>query len=403
MKLDTQLEDKEIIDLVIVGAGIVGLSCAYEYLLKNPNHNLVVIEKEGAIFQHQSGRNSGVIHSGIYYKPGSMKAENCIKGYKKLIAFMDQFNIPYELTGKLIVTSESNRIKDLEILKKNGELNGLTGLKILKSNEILKYEPFCTKAIAALHVPQTGIVDYKKIGERLLYEIQKRRAKIFYKTSATNIESQKNKVFLKLGNNKIITAKKVIVASGVQSDLFISKLLKKKYRVIPFKGEYFRIKKNKYVKGLIYPLPDLNFPFLGVHLTKTMKSDIEAGPNAVLSLSRFSYSKLAFNFKDFIKIIFWKGFWIFAFKYWKIGFYELYRSCSKREFLNSINSLVPSIQKNDIEKAHAGIRAQILTKEGKLYDDFLIEKIKNITCIVNAPSPAATSSLSIAESIIRKL
>ena len=147
MKLDTQLEDKEIIDLVIVGAGIVGLSCAYEYLLKNPNHNLVVIEKEGAIFQHQSGRNSGVIHSGIYYKPGSMKAENCIKGYKKLIAFMDQFNIPYELTGKLIVTSESNRIKDLEILKKNGELNGLTGLKILKSNEILSMSHFVPKLL----------------------------------------------------------------------------------------------------------------------------------------------------------------------------------------------------------------------------------------------------------------
>ena len=154
------------------------------------------------------------------------------------------------MTGKLIVTSKSNRIKDLEILKKNGELNGLTGLKILKSNEILKYEPFCTKAIAALHVPQTGIVDYKKIGERLLYEIQKRRAKIFYKTYATNIKSKKNKVFLKLGNKKIITAKKVIVASGVQSDLFISKLLKKKYRVIPFKGEYFRIKKISMLKVL---------------------------------------------------------------------------------------------------------------------------------------------------------
>jgi len=210
---------------------------------------------------------------------------------------------------------------------------------------------------------------------------------------------------ISLSNGEVLKSKKVIVATGVNSDKFISSNLRKKYRIFPFKGEYFQIKENKQhlVKGLIYPLPDLNFPFLGVHLTKTMKNKVEAGPNAVLSMSRMNYSKLAFNIEDFIKIITWKGFWIFALKYWKVGVFELVRSYSKNTFLKSLQTLVPKIKKEDIQKAGAGIRAQILTKEGKLYDDFLVEKDGEITYIVNAPSPAATASLAIAESIIKKI
>lgn len=393
------------IDIVIIGAGIVGLSCAYEYLMKYPTRNLLVLEKESTIFQHQSGRNSGVIHSGIYYKPGSLKAKNCINGYFKLLKFLEKYNIPYELTGKVIVTNDLDKLDDLAELKKNGEKNGLKGLKLLTHEEILEYEPYCTKAVGALYVPQTGIVNYRVVGDALLSEIQKKGGRIRLNSTIVRIENETSGALITLSNGNTLKSNKVIVASGINSDVFISSNLKNKFRIFPFKGEYYQIKESKQnlVKGLIYPLPDLNFPFLGVHLTKTMKNKVEAGPNAVLSLSRMNYSKLAFNGSDFIKIITWKGFWIFALKYWKVGVFELIRSYSKNMFLKSLQTLVPKIKKEDIQTAGTGIRAQILTKEGKLYDDFLIEKDGDITYIVNAPSPAATSSLAIAESIIKKL
>ena len=400
-----QLVDKQQYDIVIVGAGIIGLTCAFEYLKKYPKHSLIILEKESNIFPHQSGRNSGVIHSGIYYPPGSLKAKNCIDGYKKMLSFLEKYKIPYELTGKLIVTPDPNRLKDLEKLKKNGELNGLTGLKILSKQEILKYEPFCTNAAWALYVPQTGIVDYRNVGDKLLSEIEKKGGAVTFNSEVIELISKSSEVMLRLKGKKAVFAKKVIVASGIQSDVFISPNFKKLYRIFPFKGEYFKLKpkKNYLVKGLIYPLPDLNFPFLGVHLTKTMKASVEAGPNAILSLSRFNYSKLGINFKDFFNIISWKGFWIFSIKYWRIGFFELFRSYSKKAFLRSLQQLVPSLSLDDIERSAPGIRAQILTKDGSLYDDFLIENKENIVCIVNAPSPAATSSLSIATTIIKNI
>lgn len=399
------MEKNKQIDIVIIGAGIVGLSCAYEYLNKYPTHKLLILEKEATIFQHQSGRNSGVIHSGIYYQPDSLKAKNCINGYSKLLEFVKKYNIPFELTGKLIVTNDLNKLENLALLKINGEKNGLKGLKLLSPKEILNYEPYCTKAVGGLYVPQTGIVNYKLVGKTLLSEIQNKEGDICYNSSVIRIQNQTPEVSITLSNKRVLNCKKVIVATGINSDVLISSKLKNKYRIFPFKGEYYKLKQNKQklVKGLIYPLPDLNFPFLGVHLTKTITNQVEAGPNAILSLSRMKYSKLAFTFNDFYKIITWKGFWIFALKYWKIGIFELIRSYSKNTFLKSLQTLVPYIKKEDLQKASAGIRAQILTKEGKLHDDFIIEKDKNITYIVNAPSPAATSSLAIAESIIKKI
>lgn len=392
-------------DLIVIGGGIVGLSCAYRYLEVYPEKSILVIEKESDIFAHQSGRNSGVIHSGIYYQPGSLKAKNCIDGYNQLIKFIEKHNIPFELTGKLIVANDINKIDDLASLKANGEKNGLKGLKLLTPKDILKHEPYCTKAVGALYVPQTGIVNYKTVGEKMLSDIQAKGGSIFYNSRVISIVNKTFGASITLNNKKVLNGKKVIVATGVNSDMFISKKLKNKYRIFPFKGEYYRLKKTKQnlVKGLIYPLPDLKFPFLGVHLTKTMKNQVEAGPNAVLSLSRMNYSKLAFNLRDFFKIIAWKGFWIFALKYWKVGLYELARSYSKNIFIKSLQDLVPMIKNEDIEVAGSGIRAQILTNKGKLYDDFLIESDKHITYIVNAPSPAATSSIAIAESIINKL
>lgn len=399
------MKEKKHYDVIIIGAGIVGLSCAYRYLKVYPEKSVLVIEKESGIFAHQSGRNSGVIHSGIYYQPGSLKAKNCVDGYNKLLKFIENHNIPFELTGKLIVTNDLDKLDDLASLKVNGEKNGLKGLKLLTPKDILKYEPYCTKAIGALYVPQTGIVNYKTVGEKMLSDIQKKDGSIIYNSSVISALNNTSGVSITLNNNRVINSKKVIVATGVNSDVFISTKLKNKYRIFPFKGEYYKLKKSKQnlVKGLIYPLPDLNFPFLGVHLTKTMKDQVEAGPNAVLSLSRMKYPKLSFTFRDFFKIVAWKGFWIFALKYWKVGLYELARSYSKNMFIKSLQDLVPIIKNEDIEIAGAGIRAQILTNEGKLFDDFLIESDGNITYIVNAPSPAATSSLAIAESIIKKL
>ena len=393
------------VDVIIIGAGIVGLSCAYEYLKKYPKHKLLVLEKESKIFQHQSGRNSGVIHSGVYYKPGSLKAENCIKGYFKLIKFLKKHQVPYELTGKLIVTNDPDKLDDLVKLKKNGERNGLKGLKLLTQEEILKYEPYCSKAVRALYVPQTGIVNYKIVGETILSEIRKKGGRILFKSKIVRLENETSGIMISLSNGEVLKSKKVIVATGVNSDKFISSNLRKKYRIFPFKGEYYQLKESKQnlVKGLIYPLPDLNFPFLGVHFTKTINNKVEAGPNAVLSFSRLNYSKLAFNVSDFIKIITWKGFWVFALKYWKIGLFEMVRSYSKNMFLKSLQTLIPKINKEDIKKAGSGIRAQILTKEGELYDDFLVEKDGEITYIINAPSPAATASFAISESIIKKI
>lgn len=392
-------------DMIVIGAGIVGLACAYEYVKRNPDQKILVLEKETEIFRHQSGRNSGVIHSGIYYPPGSKKAKNCIDGYHKLLKFCDENNIDYELTGKLIVTTEHKRIKDLEKLKENGERNKLNGLKLLTPDEILSYEPFCTNAVGALYVPQTGIVNYRLVGEKYLEKIEANGSQIRFNSSVSKLENIERGVRITLTDGSQYESGKAVVATGVNSDKFISKKLQKKYRIFPFKGEYYKLKSSKQslVKGLIYPLPDLDFPFLGVHMTKTMKNQVEAGPNAVLSLSRMKYHKLAFRWSDFMGVVFWKGFWIFAAKYWKIGMFELIRSYSKQLFLQSLQILVPSIQKKDIEKAGAGIRAQILTNEGNLFDDFLIEKDKNITYIVNAPSPAATSSLAIASNIIDNL
>ena len=398
-------KDKNFYDLLIVGAGILGLSCAYEYLERFPYKSVMIIEKEHKIFFHQSGRNSGVIHSGIYYKPGSEKAKNCIHGYKKLIELLKKLDIPYQITGKLIVTNDFKRLNDLKILKQNGEKNGLLGLKLLRENEILNYEPNCTSAVAALYVPQTGIVYYKLFGNKLLVEIEKKNSKIIYNTEVLSVGNSPEGVTIFINHNKQINGNKAIICTGVHSDKFISKKLKNKYRIFPFKGEYYKIqsKKNNLINGLIYPLPNPDFPFLGVHLTKTINGDLEAGPNAVLSLSKMKYKKLSFNLTDLISIITWKGFWIFAFKYWKIGLFELLRSYSKKVFLSSLKKLVPKIKSSQIYREGVGIRAQILSNDGKLYDDFLIEKDRNIINVINAPSPAATSCLAIAEGILKKM
>ncbi len=384
-----------------MGAGIIGLTTAYEFQNAFPAKKILIIEKESDIFFHQSGRNSGVIHSGIYYKPGTSKAKNCLMGYKLLIDFANQHKIPYEITGKLIVAHNENQIASLNKLYEYGLSNGLNNIKLLNPKEALEIEPYCKSVLKALYVPQAGIINYKTVGYKLLKIIKKNGAEIVFNISAKKIENHNERKIVFSNKGKFIS-RKVVLCTGVFSDRYLSNSLKNKFRIFPFKGEYFYLKSsvNKYVKGLIYPAPDLNLPFLGVHLTKTMDQNIEAGPNAILSFSRKGYHKFGFNWRDFFEIISWIGFWKFAIKFWKVGIYEYYRSFSKKEFTISLQKLIPKIKKNDLIVGKSGIRAQILTIDGELFDDFLIDKNNGIYNVVNAPSPAATSAFAIAKDII---
>ena len=392
------------LDCIIVGAGIVGLSTAYEYLKKFPTHRICILEKEQKIFSHQSGRNSGVIHSGIYYKPDSFKAKNCIDGYKYLINFAKENNIPHEVTGKLIVANKVNQVNVLNKLYQNGILNGLKNIKLLNAKDALEIEPYCKNVIKALYIPNSGIIDYKMVGLKLLELIMQKGGTIRFETLVKDIKND-NKEILVSTNKGAIKTEKIILCTGIFSDKFLSPKLKNKFRVFPFKGEYYYLKKSatKYVNGLIYPVPDINFPFLGVHLTKTTNNEVEAGPNAILSFAKEGYTKFSFEWNDFFQIISWKGFWKFTRLFWKIGLYEYYRSFSKNEFTRSIKELVPDIKKKDLIIGKIGIRAQIMTSEGELMDDFLVDKNNGIYNVINAPSPAATSSLAITKNIINQI
>jgi L-2-hydroxyglutarate oxidase len=393
--------NKDSFDCIIVGGGIVGLTTAFEYQNAFPDNKLLILEKESKIFRHQSGRNSGVIHSGIYYKPGTFKAKNCIEGYKLLIDFAIHNNIPYEITGKLIVAYNNNQIESLNKLYQYGVSNGLKNIKLLNALEVQKIEPYCKNILKALYVPQAGIIDYCSVGFKLSEIISEKGAKTIFNSNVIRIKNHNDEKIVFTNKGKI-SAKKVVLCTGVFSDRFLSDSLKKKFRIFPFKGEYFVLKSSaaKYVNGLIYPAPDIKFPFLGVHLTKTINQNVEAGPNAVLSFSRNSYRKFSFNWRDFYSIITWGGFWKFIKKNWKIGFYEFYRSLSKKEFTKSLQKLIPVIQENDLDVGKSGIRAQILTSDGELFDDFFIDNNNGIYNVVNAPSPAATSSFAIAKDII---
>lgn len=388
-------------DCTIIGAGIIGLTTAYKYQKLFPNEKVLLIEKEKQIFMHQSGRNSGVIHSGIYYEPNSYKAKNCIKGYDELISFAKKNKVPFKITGKLIIASQESDLSTLEKLFKNGVKNGLEGIKILDKNEALKIEPYCKNIIKALYVPQSGIINYKIIGNKLLEKFKVLGGTVNLSTQLFKFTRIKNFVNIQTNQGEI-KSKKIIICSGISVDNFLSTSLKEKYRIFPFKGEYYYLRPSakKYIKGLVYPVPNLKFPFLGVHLTKTIDGEVEAGPNAVLSLSRYGYNKTSFNLKDFFKIISWKGFWIFSLRFWKIGLFEMYRSISKREFTKSIQSLLPEIKESDLIRGKSGIRAQIMMSDGNLMDDFMIEHDQNIYTVINAPSPAATSAFAISEQII---
>lgn len=387
-------------DYLIVGAGLVGLSTAYHLKLKYPLAKILILEKENAVSQHQSGHNSGVLHSGIYYNPGSLKAKNCISGYQQMIDFAQKYDIRYELCGKIIVATSKEELPQLDRIYQRGVANGLQGLKYLSREEFRAIEPHC-EGVKAIQVPQTGIIDYPGVAKKLAELFLDLGGEIFFQKEVQKIENTKEKIHVFTAQEEFITAK-LITCAGLYSDK-MSKLTEKKNDVliIPFRGEYYQLKEEKknLVKNLIYPVPDPNFPFLGVHFTRMINGEVEAGPNAVLAFKKEGYHFFDFDLQETLETLFWPGFRKIASKYGRTGLGEMYRSLSKSAFTKALQKLIPEITTEDLKTGGAGIRAQACDRNGKLLDDFDIVKNGNILHVRNAPSPAATSCLSIGQKI----
>ncbi len=389
--------------LTIIGAGIVGLTTAYKMLEKYPGMALEVFEKEKDVSMHQTGHNSGVIHSGIYYPPESLKAKNCREGYRQLIDFSEKYQIKYELCGKLILASEEKEIPVLQELYFRGKKNGLKELKLIKKEELNDYEPH-VKGVKGIWVPQTGIIDYKQVAQTLKKIIREKGGEFHFNTEVKNISKKEDSVIISTSEGTYLSDY-VINCAGLYADKIAEKTSKISHKIVPFRGEYFVLKpeKNHLVKNLIYPVPNPEFPFLGVHFTRKIGGGIEAGPNAVLAFGRESYKKTQIHFPELFETLTYPGFLKVASKYWKDGWKEIKCSYSKKLFTHSLQKLIPEIKEEDLIQGGSGIRAQAISKEGKLIDDFLLIKEPKILHIGNAPSPAATASFAIADYIVSQI
>ncbi len=386
-------------DVIIIGGGIVGMATAMQ-VIQSGRYSVTVIEAESELASHQTGNNSGVIHSGLYYKPGSLKAKNCVEGRERMYRFCEENDIKYERCGKIVIATEETGITLLKMLEERGIANGLKGIKRLSGDEIKEYEPYAA-GISGLFVPETGIVDYKPVTDKYAEIFQTNGGEI--KTSCRFLSLKKIESQLVVETTRdAFNCNLLVNCGGLYSDR-IAKLcgVDPGLQIIPFRGEYYKLKKEKeyLVKNLIYPVPDPGFPFLGVHFTRMMKGGVEAGPNAVLALKREGYSRSDVSLKDIIQMASFPGFWRMAAKHYKMGFEEYYRSLSKSAFVKSLQKLIPRITKDDIEQGGAGVRAQALERDGRLTDDFRIIEADRMIHVLNAPSPAATASLSIGDKI----
>jgi (S)-2-hydroxyglutarate dehydrogenase len=386
--------------LVIIGGGIVGLATAYRLLEKDSETKITVLEKESTLGTHQTGHNSGVIHAGLYYQPGSLKARLATSGRRQMIEFCEKNTIPFEICGKVVVATDEIEIPRLEKLFDRGTQNGLKGLRFLEPDELKEREPHA-RAKKALLVPEEGIVDYKQVCSKLAQWIKAlggeivtdcRVKKIIRRDEVTIIETTQGEY----------EAQFVINCAGLHSDRILKKSgANRNIKIVPFRGEYYSLKDSSkhLVNHLIYPVPDPDFPFLGVHFTRGIDGMVECGPNAVLALKREGYRKSDISLRDTIDTFTFKGFWKFAAKHWNTGTQELVRSFSKRAFCQSLQKLIPSIQVTDLEAGGAGVRAQAMDENGNLIQDFSIVRDKRILHVLNTPSPAATASLAIGSEI----
>ena len=391
-------------DVAIIGGGIVGLATAYQLSQKFPKLSVAVIEKESSLAKHQTGHNSGVLHSGIYYKPGSLKAINCRQGKKAMEKFCEEQDIDFELCGKIIVALNDEEVPRMQNIFQRGQENGVN-CKIISREEMLEIEPHVA-GVQAIHVPECGIVNYKQVCLRLGEIIEeKEKNRLFLGHQVTKIKNLNDSLVIET-NKEVIECKQLINCGGLHSDK-ITKLggQKPPAKIIPFKGEYFELKENaKHLcKNLIYPVPDPAFPFLGVHFTRMIDGAVECGPNAVLAFGREAYGKSDLNLKDLLESITYPGFQKMAIKHWKMGWGEMWRSYNKGAFVKALKRLIPEIEASHLVSAPAGIRAQAVSPEGGLVDDFLIEENSRIINLCNAPSPAATASLNIGSTIVEKI
>jgi|TARA_Y100000590_G_scaffold281314_1_gene316434 L-2-hydroxyglutarate oxidase len=390
-------------DVVIVGAGIIGLATAHRYLAQHPGASVLVIERESGAAHHQTGRNSGVLHSGIYYTPGSMKAELAVAGRSAMVAFCEERGIRYEVCGKVIVATGSDEIDRLRALRTRADQNGLKA-ELIDKSRLSEIEPYCA-GIEALHVPSTGIVSYSAVCDALSTEIEAEGGRVIYETTLLGIEESSEGARLSSSRGEIL-ADLVVNCAGLRSDQVAEMVSASNgNRIVPFRGEYYEVvpERRHLVRGLIYPVPDPSFPFLGVHLTRMIDGSVHAGPNAVLALAREGYTWRDIKTRQVMEHLTNRGLWKLARKYWRTGTGEVWRSISKSAFVRALQRLVPDVSSNDLEESPAGVRAQAMDAEGALLDDFSITQAKNSLHVLNAPSPAATASLEIADRIVRMI
>lgn len=387
-------------DVIIVGGGAVGLGTALQLQKEDAKLKVLVLEKDAVVANHQTGNNSNVIHSGVYYKPGSLKARNCIAGYHMLIDFCRKYEVPFSLCGKVIVATEEKELPVLKTIFERGQQNGLQNLKMLKAEELKEYEPHVA-GIAGIHVPQTGIVDYRVVAEKYAEVFQQQNGELRLGEKVIDVQLASERVVV-VTQKASYTSKLLVNCAGLYSDKIAGLTMKNvDFRIIPFRGEYYKLRKEKeyLVKTLIYPVPDPNFPFLGVHFTTMVGGGVECGPNAVLAFKREGYKKTDINLSELGETLAWPGFRKIVSKYWRTGLGEIHRSYSKPAFTKALQKLMPEIREEDLIEGGAGVRAQACDRTGGLLDDFLILEDKQVINVCNAPSPAATSSLSIGATV----
>ena len=390
-------------DVAIVGGGIVGLATAYQLLQRFPQYQVTLVEKEKHLAEHQTGHNSGVLHSGIYYQPGSMKATNCRAGKKRMEAFCENEGIPYEICGKVIVALDESELPTLERIFQRGQANGVQ-CTLVDRERLHELEPHAA-GIRAIHVPEAGIVNYRKVCERLGERIQQAGGTIRLQAKVTQIRHFADHVVLGTTQGDV-AARYVINCSGLYCDQ-LTRLSGQdpESKIVPFRGEYFEVAPEAHhlCRNLIYPVPNPSFPFLGVHFTRMIDGSVECGPNAVLAFAREGYNKWTINPAELWESITYRGFLKLAWKYWPVGVGEMWRSVSKGAFVRALQRLVPEIRREHLVPAPAGVRAQAITPQGDMVDDFAIRYAERVVNVCNAPSPAATSSLNIGVTIVDQL
>ena len=386
-------------DIIIIGGGIVGLATAYQFTLDYPLLKITLLEKEQQLAAHQTGHNSGVLHTGIYYKPGSLKALNCLEGKSRMEDFCSKEEIDFEICGKVIVAISEAELPALETIYQRGRTNGVS-CEMINSEKLHELEPHVA-GIKAVHVPEAGIVDYGQVCKRFAKHLQNNEDnQIHCSTKVIGIRHSEN-IVVETEQGEF-EGRFLVNCAGLYSDKITAMTQPPESKIIPFRGEYYEVRPEKHYlcRNLIYPVPDPSFPFLGVHFTRMINGSLECGPNAVLAFAREGYTRSTINVLELAEVLSYPGFIRLAAKYWRAGAGEMWRSFSKAAFVRALQRLIPEISADDLETAPAGIRAQAVLSNGKLVDDFLIQENKNIINVCNAPSPAATSSLNIGKHIV---